>query len=1155
MTDPRTSRALHHLYQLAGVQAAEGAPDRQLLERFVGGRDEGAFTALVQRHGPMVVGVCRRLLREPHDIEDAFQATFLVLARKAGSIRQGESVGSWLHGVALHVARNIRREAARRERRERGRRPPAAREAGESLTWAGLRSVLDEELGRLPPAWRAPLVLCYLEGRTQDEAARQLDWSKSTLRRRLERGRGLIQRRLAGRGVTLSAGLLAPLLCGPVASAARSRALAAATVRTALAFGSGQAAGTEAAARPLALAEGVLRSLALSSGKVAAVALLTVSLLLVSALGICGALAGKAPPARVAAPAPAPQAGEASAPPVRRAPADLLGDPLPPDALARLGTVRLRHGGVVTALTFAPDGRSFASGGMDGTVHIWETGTAKELLRIENPQFPVMGMGAVRLLAFSPDGKTLVGARLNQPACLWDVGTGKELRQFGGPANRAGWAAFSPDGKYLAYDGGRAEPGTIRLAEVNSGKDLRRYRAKWLAFSPRSDVLAYGGPEDAAVRLAEVRSGKKLRQLGGHTSGAIRAAFSPDGKTLASADQGTLRFFDLATGRAREVPRPEGQAVGLLPLAFSPDGKLLAGLGREGKLIRLVEVATAKTLWTAELTGKREEVWSLLFAPDGKALLSSHQDGQVRFWDAATGAMARQLRAHVGAVGRLALSPDGKTLATTAWAHHGGDCSVRLWETATGKPLVRQPGPQAGIRFLAFAPDSRRVATANGEGALHLWEPSTGKLLRHWGLVGPLAFTPDGRTLICGGWSDGEVRFLDPATGKVTRQFQAHPGGVFHLVLARDGKSLVTAGGGGVVRLWDPATGRAVRDFTGEPKGHVWGLALSADGRVLASVHEGKTVRLWDTATGKLVREHAEPGSVWGVALSPDGKILASSFRSRDVAEDQFIRLRDVATGNELRRLPGNNLRPLEHLAFSPDGRSLISGGQHWKELYLWEVATGQLRRHFSGHQGELLCLAFSPDGRAMASGSTDSSVLLWDANGRRSREQGPPAPLGPARLKELWADLAAKDAGTAYRAICALRASPRQAAALLGQYLKPVPRADAKRLAEAVRDLSSARFATRERAMKDLEALGEAAEPALRRALADEPSEELRRRTEQLLGRLAGIEEVRRGRALEVLEQADSPEPRRVLTALAQGAPQARLTQQAQAALDRLGR
>jgi RNA polymerase sigma factor (sigma-70 family) len=1153
MASPDLSRVLEHLRQLPARQRDDSMADQQLLARFVTAREDDAFTALLQRHGPMVVGACRRLLRETHDVEDAFQATFLVLARKAASIRKGESVGSWLHGVALRVARRIRLEAARRTRRERERPAPVPADTGDDLTWGELRSLLDEELGRLPAGWRAPLILCYLEGQTQDEAARQLGWSKSTVRRRLERGRRLLQARLAGRGVTLSAGLFAPLLSATDASAALPRMLTAATVKTALIFGGGQAVGTAGAARPVALAEGVLRGMALAPGKLAAVLLLTVSLVAVAGLGACWAIGDKkpAPPAAEARAADLP-GGEARLAAAPSDPVDPFGDPLPADALARLGTIRLRQGAVITALTFAPDGKALASAGLDGTAHVWETATGKELLRIENHKFP-LSMAAIEVLDFSPDGKTLAGTRMNQSPCLWDAATGKELRQLGGRINRSRWLKFSPDGKYLAYGGNVNEPNTVRLAEVATGNDLRQYRAEWLVFSPDGKTLAYGGPKEPVVRLAEVSSGKEVRQFGGHTGGATQAAFSPDGKILAAADERALRFLDVSTGRVRELPRPEGQAGTFLPLTFAPEGKALAASSRERKAIRLVDVPSGKTVRTIELTGKRELVWSLLFTRDGKRLISTHEDGYVRFWDAATGAKQSEFRAHYSPVSRVALSPDGRTLATTSWSYVGGDCSVRLWETATGKPLVRHPGPQGAIRFLVFAPDSKRVATASHEGAVQVWEAATGKLLRRWEMFGPLAFTPDGRTLVRGGWQDGEVRLLDPDTGKLLRRFPAHAKGVFALDLARDGKLLATAGSDGFVRLWDLATGRMVQDFGGKQQSIAWRVALSPDARLVVTAHERGTVRLWDTATGKLRREYPVTGNVLGIALSRDGKVLAASFSFPD--HDAFIVLWDLVSGQEIRRLSGRYVYPLEALAFSPDGRTLVSGGQSSKDLCLWEVGTGQPRRQFAGHQGALFSVAFSPDGRMMASGSFDGSVLLWDAVGRRSRRAPAAAPLRADQLDSLWAELAAKDAATAYQALGTLRAAPRQAAALLERHLKPVPRADAKRVAAAVRDLGSKQFTVRNQAMKELEAAAEAAESAVRHALAGKPSEEVRRRLQQLLDRLEGVEELRRSRALEVLEQSDSPESRRLLTALAQGAPGARLTHAAQAALDRMGR
>jgi RNA polymerase sigma factor (sigma-70 family) len=200
-------RALRRLRQIA--TSAEGSPlDAELIERFVASNDEAAFARLLERHGPLVLRVCRRVLRNHHDAEDAFQATFLVLARKARDIRKRDALAGWLYRVAYHVSVKLR--AAARRRRESEQQPPAARQQSSDDPIAGsdLRRVLDEELDRLPEKYRAPLQLCCLAGRTRNEAARQLGCTLGALKMRLERGRQLLRARLARRGVTVPAALL-----------------------------------------------------------------------------------------------------------------------------------------------------------------------------------------------------------------------------------------------------------------------------------------------------------------------------------------------------------------------------------------------------------------------------------------------------------------------------------------------------------------------------------------------------------------------------------------------------------------------------------------------------------------------------------------------------------------------------------------------------------------------------------------------------------------------------------------------------------------------------------------------------------------------------------------------------------------------------------
>ncbi|MFO0798021.1 MAG: sigma-70 family RNA polymerase sigma factor [Gemmataceae bacterium] len=212
--------------QLLEVQALRDAADPELLRR-VAAADEAAFRVVAERHGPMVFGVCARLLGNRHDAEDALQATFLVLARRAGAVRKSESLASWLHGVARRVALRLRRADRRRAAREHAAAVPDGRTPPDALAWGEVRSGLDDELARLPAAYRDVLVLCYLEGLSRDEAGQRLGLDAGAVKGRLERGRRLLGERLVRRGIGLSAGLAALAVAPDAAAALRLGRLAA----------------------------------------------------------------------------------------------------------------------------------------------------------------------------------------------------------------------------------------------------------------------------------------------------------------------------------------------------------------------------------------------------------------------------------------------------------------------------------------------------------------------------------------------------------------------------------------------------------------------------------------------------------------------------------------------------------------------------------------------------------------------------------------------------------------------------------------------------------------------------------------------------------------------------------------------------------------
>jgi RNA polymerase sigma factor (sigma-70 family) len=258
------------------VLGEHGCDDGQLLERYLTRREEAAFEALVRRHGPMVLGVCHRVLRNTQDAEDAFQATFLVLVRKAASIRPRAQVGNWLYGVAYRTALKARAVAARQAAVERLRPRPELLHEEPAPDWLPL---LDEELSRLPDKYRTPIVLCDLRGKTRKEAARLLGWPEGTLSTRLARARALLGQRLARRGVALASGGAVLALAGSGAASANvPPALVAAAVRAAAYFAAGQTAGA-VPATVVALTEGVLRTMMLTRLRIALAVALTLAVL------------------------------------------------------------------------------------------------------------------------------------------------------------------------------------------------------------------------------------------------------------------------------------------------------------------------------------------------------------------------------------------------------------------------------------------------------------------------------------------------------------------------------------------------------------------------------------------------------------------------------------------------------------------------------------------------------------------------------------------------------------------------------------------------------------------------------------------------------------------------------------------------------------
>jgi HlyD family secretion protein len=304
---------LRRVIRSLGVSAepggAVGLSDAQLLKRFAAQRDEAAFELLLWRHGPMVLGVCRRLVPDAHAAEDAFQATFLALVRRADSICEGAAVGSWLYRVAYRVSLRLRAELAKRAGRERPDVELLAVAPGEEPGGDEFRRVLDEEVSRLPERWRAAFVLCCLEGKTGAEAARELRCPPGTVSSRLTRARDRLRRRLARRGLAPVTGALAAALAGEAPAVPLPAPLVAATLKASLRFSTGQTAGGGLSAQAVTLAEGVLRAMSVTKARLLALLLLLLGALATGGALTCYALTA-APPGGPGEVLPPEQAGE-----------------------------------------------------------------------------------------------------------------------------------------------------------------------------------------------------------------------------------------------------------------------------------------------------------------------------------------------------------------------------------------------------------------------------------------------------------------------------------------------------------------------------------------------------------------------------------------------------------------------------------------------------------------------------------------------------------------------------------------------------------------------------------------------------------------------------------------------------------------------------
>ena len=845
--------------------------------------------------------------------------------------------------------------------------------------------------------------------------------------------------------------------------------------------------------------------------------------------------------------------------------------PLPPGAKLRLGTTRFRAvtAGRMTALS--PDGRAVITFQYPDTIRYLSVDTGAELKTVKVAGDPQTG-GWYNLHR-TPDGRRLVVLQYNAVLVL-DAATGAvvykvDLRDDN---PRLGGLGGNPDGLLaLSGDGSRLAVGS-RYQRNNEG---------------------------ATAAVLDAATGKVIATVKPGQSNSIRTALSPDGKRLATFGQffatkpndenwaAVVQVWDAATGaetcRVRTGVPHQVQAV-----AFSPDGKLLVTAAPGGP-VQGWDPATGKPV--RQYVGRSSIGQQFFFSPDGTRLAGTGADGTVQVWETATGKRLAAGGAAVHSVADVVFPPGGGPAVALGAIYQ----TIQVW-TVPGGVLTPQAGHLGAVTALRFTPDGKHLVSAGQDGRVIRWDTSTGAELGQLGRPsgdarrgGPwffyqAAITPDGRTAIVPNGGTG-LAVVDLEAG--TEDFSVHfPGGRsgsdVRVAVSADGRRI--AGSyrfwdrgktGTVAAAWDLESGQPLAEYRVEQDGNAgWmenaAVTITPDGRrmVVAVARRDRTgsgttldLTALDLATGGTVAKAAYPVPAYYpvLAAAADGRsVLVPAADNKagvwDLPSGKVTRTLDVPTGGG----------PATWFRFSPDGRLVATvvsepgrpgTNQGVFKLKVLEWASGTPR-----FEWEVPTMAqaaeFSPDGTTLAVGGQDTTILLYDLTGAADPVPGATEPTAPDKL---WARLSTGGAAEGWAALRELAARPEVAVPLVKRKVKPAavkPRPTPAELAQLITRLDAPAFADREAAGRALRVLGPAAEAAVRAAVRETASAEVRQRLEKIADALnrpdpVSVAEVR---AVELLERIGAGPARDYLAALAGGEPTAPLTRDAAAALRRLG-